>query len=149
MELKEDIMNRTRRTGIQAMLAGIMMLGILSCSHQTPVLYPNEHLKSVGQEQAKRDIEECDRMAAAYIKSGGGREVAKSTATGAVGGTVVGGAVGAVTGDFGRGLGVGAAAGAASGCFHGLLRSSQPSPVHKNFADRCLREKGYEPVGWQ
>jgi outer membrane lipoprotein SlyB len=149
MELKEDIMSRTRRTGIQTMLAGIMMLGILSCSHQTPVLYPNGHLKSVGQEQAKRDIEECDRMAAAYVKSGGGRDVAKSTATGAAGGTIVGGAVGAVTGDFGRGLGVGAAAGAASGCFHGLLRSSQPSPVHKNFADRCLREKGYEPIGWQ
>jgi hypothetical protein len=142
-------MNGTRRIGIQALLAGIMMLGITGCSHQGPVLYPNGHLKSVGQDQAQHDIGECDRMAAAYVKSGGSRDVAKSTATGAAGGTLVGGAVGAVTGDFGRGLGVGAAAGAASGCFHGLMRSSQPSPVHKNFVDRCLREKGYEPVGWQ
>lgn len=142
-------MDRTRRIGIHTLLAGIVMLGITGCSHQGPVLYPSGHLKSVGQEQAKRDIGECDRMAAAYVKSGGGRDVAKSTATGAAGGTLVGGAVGAVTGDFGRGLGVGAAAGAASGCFRGLMRSSQPSPVHKNFVDRCLREKGYEPVGWQ
>lgn len=142
-------MNSDRSRHIRTVLAGIMMLGVMGCSHQGPVLYPNGHLKAVGQEQAKRDIEECDRMAAEYVKSDAGRNVAKSTATGAAGGTLVGGAVGAVTGNFGRGLGVGAAAGATSGCFHGLLRSSQPSPVHKNFVDRCLGEKGYETVGWQ
>ncbi len=142
-------MNSDRSRHIQIVLAGIMMLSFMGCSHQGPVLYPNGHLKTVGHEQAKRDIDECDRMAAAYVKSDAGRNVAKSTATGAAGGTLVGGAVGAVAGDFGKSLGVGAAAGAAGGCFHGLMRSSQPSPVHKNFVNRCLRGKGYEPIGWQ
>ena len=25
---------------------------------------------------------------------------------------------------------------------------SNPSPVYKRFVDRCLREKGYDPIGW-
>jgi predicted small lipoprotein YifL len=58
-------MNRDRSKHIQTMLAGIVMLGITGCSHQGPVLYPNGHFKSVGQEQAQRDIGECDRMAGA------------------------------------------------------------------------------------
>ncbi len=114
-----------------------------------PVLYPNTYLKKVGEEQAHKDIAECGVLADQYIKSDAGIEVAKSTAVGGAGGAVVGGAVGAVTGSFGRGLGVGAAAGAASGLVHGVIKASQPTPLYKNFVNRCLLEKGYEPIGWQ
>ena len=114
-----------------------------------PVLYPNVHLKTVGEERARQDIQECDRLAKEYVKSPAGLNAAKSTAGGAAAGTVIGGAMGAVTGNLGRGAAIGAPGGAASGLVRGLLMGSQPSPVHKNFVDRCLREKGYEPIGWQ
>ncbi len=116
---------------------------------QGPVLYPNAHLKAVGEERARRDIKECDRLAKEYVKSPAGLEVAKNTAGGAAAGTAIGGAMGSVTGNLGRGAAVGAAGGAAAGLFRGAARASKPSPVHRNFVDRCLRERGYEPIGWQ
>ncbi len=45
-----------------------------NCASHGPVLYPNEHLKMVGEEQAWRDIEECDRLASCgYRNRGRGR----------------------------------------------------------------------------
>jgi hypothetical protein len=29
-----------------------------------------------------------------------------------------------------------------------IFSRPQPSGAYKNFVDRCLRERGYEPVGW-
>jgi hypothetical protein len=128
------------------LLLSFMLAG---CATHGPVLYPNAHLKTVGEEQAQRDVAGCKQMADEYVKSNQAGNVAKSTAVGAAGGAVVGAAVGAVTGSFGRSVGVGAAAGGASGLFYGMLRGSQPGPTYQGFVDRCLREKGYEPVGWQ
>lgn len=125
-----------------------MFLLVAGCA-SGPVLYPNAYLQQVGEEQAHQDIADCETKADAYVKSTKALQVAKSTAVGAVGGAVVGGAVGAVTGHLGRGVGVGAAAGAASGLVHGVVKASQPSPVFKSFVNRCLQEKGYEPIGWQ
>ena len=118
-------------------------------SHHGPVLYPNEYYKKVGESQAQRDIADCDRLAAEYVKSEAGMTVAKNTAGGAAAGTVVGGAAGAVTGHLGRGAGVGAAAGAAAGLIRGTAKASEPSPIHKKYVEKCLRERGYEPLGWE
>jgi hypothetical protein len=57
--------------------------------------------------------------------------------------------MGAVTGSFGRGVGIGAAGGAAAGLVTGAMKASQPSPLYKAFVNRCLSEKGYDPIGWQ
>jgi len=133
---------------MRKILAFIIFLLFTGCAHG-PVLYPNAYLKKVGEEKARLDIQECDRLAGEYVQSEAGLQAAKSTAGGAAAGAVVGGAVGAVTGQLGRGVKIGAAGGAASGLIHGLIRASEPSPVHKNFVDRCLREKGYEPIGWK
>ena len=135
---------------LSAILAAVLLLFLPGCAAQRgPVLYPNEHLKAVGEGEAKRDIEECNRLAENYIKSQRGSEAAKGAAGGAVGGAIVGGAVGAVTGHLGRGAAIGAEAGGTSGLIHGTAKEAQPSPVHRNFVDRCLREKGYEPIGWK
>lgn len=128
------------------LIALFLMAG---CASHGPVLYPNAHLKGVGEEQARKDIEECDRMADAYVKSDAGKEAAKSTVVGGAAGAVVGGAVGAVTGSLGRGSVIGAAAGAAGGLVRGISKASQPSPLHKRFVERCLRERGYDPIGWE
>jgi len=114
-----------------------------------PVLYPNAHLQKVGEAQAHKDVSECEALADQYVKSDAGIAAAKSTAIGGAGGGVIGGAAGAVTGHLGRGVGVGAATGAAAGLVHGIIRASEPSPIFKNFVTRCLREKGYETIGWK
>lgn len=129
------------------LMAAMVWVG---CAEKRPVLYPNAHLKQVGNETAQRDIDACIR----YAKDGGaeedkGAEIAKSTAGGAAVGGAVGAATGAVLGNLGRGAAAGAAGGAAGGLVHGALKSGEPDAVFKNFVDRCLREKGYEPIGWR
>lgn len=129
------------------LLISAFFILLAGCTSQGgPVLYPNAHLKAVGKEQAEIAIGECERLANEYIKTNPGGNVAGSTAAG---GAVVGGAVGAVTGNIGKGAGIGGAAGAAGGLVRGISKASKPSQVYKNFVSRCLREKGYEPIGWQ
>lgn len=131
-------------------IGAFSFLLLLGCATKHgPVLYPNDYLQRVGDAQAQKDIEECSRLAESYVKSDPGGEVAKSAAGGAVAGAIIGGAMGAVTGNLGRGAAIGAAGGGASGVIHGAAKGSQPDPVFRNFVDRCLYEKGYEPIGWK
>jgi hypothetical protein len=125
-------------------------LAIAACADKRPVLYPNAHLQQVGSEVSQRDIEACIQ----YAKDSGaagdkGTEIAKDTAGGAAVGGAVGAAAGAVLGNLGRGAAAGTAGGAAGGLTRGILKSGDPDTVFKNFVDRCLREKGYEPIGWK
>jgi outer membrane lipoprotein SlyB len=136
------------RGQINKILFVISILFLTSCA-TGPVLYPNAHLQKVGEAQAHKDIAECEVMADQYVKSDAGIAAAKSTAIGGAGGAVIGGAAGAVTGSLGRGIGIGAATGAAAGLVHGIIRASEPSPIFKNFMNRCLQEKGYEVIGWE
>ena len=127
----------------------IIILFLAGCGAQSPVLYPNNHLKSVGEAKAQSDIEECSHLAEAFVKDNPGAKVVGGTIVGGAGGAVVGGAVGVVTGHIGRGSAVGAVAGATSGLIRGIYKASQPSPVYKAFVNRCLKEKGYDPIGWE
>lgn len=132
----------------KCMMGAVLLLLLSGCAAQGPVLYPNNHFKAVGEHQAQQDISECARQAEAFVKANPGAKVVKGAIVGGAGGAVVGGAVGAVAGRVGRGAAVGGAAGAASGLVHGLYKASRPTPVYKAFVDKCLRDKGYEPVGW-
>jgi len=138
-----------KRSPFPAVVA-VMALALMAagCATQGPVLYPNAHLKKVGEQQARKDIEECDNAAAAYVKSDAGKEAAKSTLGGAAVGTAAGTVSGAVFGNVGRGSLAGAATGATIGLIRGVSKASQPSPIHKRFVDKCLIDKGYEPIGW-
>jgi outer membrane lipoprotein SlyB len=129
-------------------IAAIILL-LAGCVAQSPVLYPNEHLKSVGEAQAQNDIEDCCKMAGDYVKANPGAKVVGGVIVGGAGGAIVGGAVGAVTGSIGRGAAIGGVAGATSGLIHGIYKASKPSPVYKAFVNHCLRDKGYEPIGWE
>ena len=134
---------------------GLLMAMTLAvgCSHaQSPVLYPNAKLEREGKAQAEADISHCRQRADEYVSSGAAtaKEVGKDTAVGGAGGAAVGAVAGAVSGGgAGRGAAIGAATGATAGVVHGAVKSSGPSPIYKNFVDRCLREKGYEVIGWQ
>jgi outer membrane lipoprotein SlyB len=127
--------------------AAVLLAGC--AAHNKPVLYPNAHLQKVGDIQAQRDIDECCRMADSYVKSNPGGEVAGGAVKGGVVGAAAGAAGGAVWGNVGRGAAGGAAVGAAAGATRGLFKAAEPAPVYKNFVNRCLRDKGYDPIGWQ
>jgi uncharacterized protein YcfJ len=135
--------------------AGLLVAVTLAvgCSHaQSPVLYPNAKLEQVGKAQAQADISTCRQRADEYVSSGAAtaKEVGKDTAVGGVGGAAVGAVAGAVSGGgAGRGAAIGAATGATAGAVHGAVKSSGPNPIYKSFVDRCLRDKGYEVIGWQ
>jgi len=126
---------------------------VAGCSVKRPMLYPNAHLNKVGQAQAQLDIDECWRMADGYVKAEPGKEFARDAAKGGTVGAASGAAAGAVWDNAGRGAAAGAAGGIVGGIAVGATQSMSkardPSPVFKNFVDRCLRQKGYEPIGWQ
>ncbi len=124
-------------------------LAATACGSRKPQLYPNAKYQAVGQQQAQADIAECDSLAERYAgRESEAGDTAKRTAVGAGVGAAGGAAGGAIFGSAGRGAAAGAAAGAVGGLFSGLF-SRGPDPVHRNYVDRCLREKGYEPMGWK
>lgn len=135
--------------------AGILAAVALGagCAHyQSPVLYPNAKLKEAGRAQADAEIAACRSLADDYTSSGTAtaKEIGKDTAVGGLGGAAIGAVAGAVSGGgAGRGAAIGAATGATAGAVHGTVKSAGPSPIYRGFVDRCLRERGYEVIGWQ
>lgn len=129
--------------------AGLLLLA--GCAAPSPVLYPNDVLQQVGQAQADRDIAACKDMAEAAgadaAPDQAGR-TARNTAVGGAAGGATGAVGGAILGSAGRGAAVGAATGATAGLMRSIFSQPKPSSAYMNFVDRCLRDKGYDPVGW-
>ncbi len=80
-----------------------------ACASSQPILYPNEQAKKVGNEQVRKDINECTKLAKnSGASSSGAGEVAKETAGSATEGAATGAATGAETGNAGTAAAVGA-----------------------------------------
>ena len=126
-----------------------MLLLVVGCSGPRPILYPNNHLKQVGQDQAEADMEECQQLAENYVPENDTATIAGNTAVGAGAGGAVGAVGGAIRGAAGSGAAFGAAVGATTGLIRGIFQASQPSPTYKAFVNRCLNERGYESIGWK
>lgn len=121
-----------------------LLLLVAGCASSRPVLYG-------GGEVDDQAIDECMRLARnAGADANKGNEVAKDAATGAAMGAATTGVYGAVRGysDVGNRAAAGAAAGAAVGLIRGGVRASEPTGTFKNYVNRCLRERGYDVVGW-
>jgi hypothetical protein len=146
-------------TSIQRLTLGAFVLLVSGCSATHPTLYPNEQYHKVGQAQADSDIEECETRAKEYVKTGGGTagpraaEAARNVGVGGVVGAAGGAVGGAIYGNPGEGAAVGAASGATAGLvgtlFGWMFQRSEPDPVYRNFVEKCLQDKGYDPIGWQ
>ena len=135
---------------ILASILVLLFLSLTACGPKKPVLYPNPHLKDVGQTKADSDITDCIQRARAYVKSNKGAEVAKRGARDAAVGAATGAAVSAVLGrDVGKSAAAGAAGGGAHGVTRGVFDAAEPDPIFKRFVHRCLSERGYEIIGWQ
>ncbi len=131
-------------------LLAIVIAAVAGCAAQRPVLYPNETLQKQGSERAQQAIDECIQLAQEHgAGSSRAGAVAGRAATGGAVGAASGAAVGAVLGSAGTGAAAGAAGGASRGLLAGLFGSREPDPVFRQFVDQCLRDKGYEPIGWR
>ena len=129
----------------------IAFISLVGCAGPRPVLYPNNHFEQVGHERADQDVAECEEWAEEYVsQSKAGEKVVGQTAVGGGIGAASGAVGGAIVGSPGLGAAIGAAVGATQGFLVGLFRagSSDPSPAYQNFVNRCLKERGYEPMGW-
>ena len=142
---------------LRIMVAVFIMSLCMACASQRPALYPNEQLRRVGSATADRAVDDCMRLAANYVSSNGrigktAEGIVTESGTSAAIGAAAGAAGGAIVGRAGTGAAVGAAgagaAGVTRGLIHGVTSRSEPSPTYKNFVNRCLREKGYDPIGW-
>ena len=121
-----------------------------ACATPQPILYPNEQAKAVGDEQVRKDINECSKLAKdSGASSSGATKTAKETAGSATEGAATGAATGAVTGNAGTAAAVGAISRGMGRLFSGIRRNKGPSPAYKEIVERCLIDKGYEPVGWK
>lgn len=131
----------------------LLFASVLSACETTPLrptLYPNNHLNTVGKEQAQKDVDACMVQADAYgVKENQDAQVGKKAAKGATLGAVTAGAWGLVTGDAGERALAGAAAGAAGGAASGAMDSNKMNPTYKNFVQKCLRDLDYDVIGWQ
>jgi outer membrane lipoprotein SlyB len=135
---------------LRTLLVGGIVASSLACAAKRPVLYPNERLDTVGPAMAQQEIDAClQRAAEAGHQSHAAGEVVGYTGVGAAAGAAVGAAVGAVAGGAGRGAAMGAAGGGSAGLIRGLFHSRDLDPVQRRFVEQCLREKGYQVIGWQ
>jgi outer membrane lipoprotein SlyB len=139
---------KKRYTIVIFLVASAVLLS--ACAKKRPVLYPNATYQAAGATVAQSDIDDCIQMAADYgHETDRGKNVAGSTVKGAAVGAAVGGAVGLVTGRPGRGLAAGAAGGGAGGLARGAMKSGTPDEIERRFVEQCLRDKGYQVVGWK
>ena len=129
----------------------IALVHLNGCAGPQPGLYRNAHLRYVLPDRSDEVIAECEELAEEYAtKSEAGEKVANQTALGGTVGAAGGAVGGAISGNVGLGAAIGAAIGATQGLLLGLFgaSSSDPSPTYKKFVNRCLHERGYEPIGW-
>ena len=140
------------RTSTFRILVALTVAAAAGCaSTQRPVLYPNAALERAGRAQAERDIDDCMHRAESHgLSPTGSTRVVRRGAEGAAVGAAAGAAGAAVYGgDVGRAAGTGAAAGAAAGAVRGGFEAADPNPTYRSFVQRCLRERGYDVIGWQ
>ena len=134
----------------QAGSASLLVLGACSSGPKRPVFYPNAHMQQVGQYQARRDTEDCFALADSYnVNRTRDGEVATKATSGALIGGASAGAWGIVRGDAGERALAGALAGGTAGAVKGGVDSQRTSPIFQRFVNQCLRDRGYQVIGWQ
>ena len=143
-------------TFLKAALSFILFFALLpmvGCSSaKKPVLYPNHHYNMVGDQQAQMDINTCMQMAqSSGANDGKGSELAKDTAKAGAVGAATGAVVGSIASgsDVGRGAAIGGAGAATARLVSGAFDASDPTPIYMRFVDQCLRDKGYQTIGWR
>jgi hypothetical protein len=104
----------------------LLLLTVAACARR-PVLSSDEGSNHLNEVVAQRNIDDCMRRGQQYVSTGHHTEPIKPTE---------------------NGIGAGAKTGGTPGPLQSLF-SRAPDPVYAGFVDRCLRQRGYEPIGWK
>lgn len=125
----------------------IALVALAGCANQKPMLYSRSGDTPPGGDKAvSACMAQANSAGLDYSKGRIGRRTVENGAVGAAGGAVAG----AIYGNAGRGAAAGAAGGAAAGLVRDMFHhSSGPAPAYRAYVNRCLRDRGYDPVGWQ
>ena len=135
---------------LRYLIGALLVVLVLGCGTKQPVLYPNQHFTSVGDEVAQQDIDDCFKRAEeAGARGDLAAELALRTGKTAVVGGAAGAVAGAISGSVGQGSLIGAATGGTVALVSGLFDVSEPDPLVMRFVEQCLFEKGYQVLGWR
>lgn len=123
-----------------------VVFGLVGCANQKPVLYARGGGMPSGGNQAVAACTDQARAAGLdYAKGRIGRNAVENGAVGGAGGAVAG----AIYGNAARGAAAGAAGGVAAGLVRDMFHhDSGPAPAYRAYVNRCLRDRGYQPIGW-
>lgn len=127
-----------------ALAAAVLM--IAGCAHQKPVLYSSSDQNTAGNQAIDACTARARSAGVGYARgSNVGRNAVENGAVGGAGGAVAG----AIYGSAARGAAAGAAGGVAAGLVRSLFHhDSGPSPAYKAYVNRCLRDRGFDPIAW-
>ncbi len=146
---RKNLIKRVTTIFISGLISMFLLEG---CTHmERPVLYPNQKVTTSTKALVERDIDECMRLGKEYVK-GYSRtgEVALRTTRNAAIAAATGAAISAVGGgNAGTGAAIGAAGAGTATIAREVANSGKPDPMFKNFVEKCLRDKGYEVMGWR
>jgi hypothetical protein len=118
-------MRQTKRRYLTA--PALLLLTAAACMSRRPVLSTDERSNHLNETVTQRNIDDCMQRGQQYVSTGHHGEPVKTTPTG---------------------MGAGAKPSATPGLLRSLF-SRPPDPAYAAFVDHCLRERGYEPVGWK
>lgn len=114
------------------------------------MLYPNATYEAVGKSGAEEDVADCVALAeGADLEDSRATQVAKGTAASGATGGAAGAAAGAVVGRPGTAAAAGAAGAGAAAAMRGIFRSRERDPLFKRYVEQCLRDRGYQVIGWR
>ncbi|MDA7742348.1 hypothetical protein N8865_01920 [Francisellaceae bacterium] len=140
------------------LILSVCILLLSGCASE-PEFYHNSEYNKEGKSGTELAVKECTHKAHEYLKSPAVKSTLKGAGAGAGAGALLGLGVAFIGNEMFGGLfgltssvaavGVGAAAGAATGAATGAaVGTLSPDKVRKNYIDKCLKDKGYQLVGW-
>ena len=138
---------RQGRSAMKKISYALLPLVLVACATNKPVLYNAAGTPA----KAEAAIAECEHLAAAAgAQPTGGQlgQAAREGTKGAALGAATGVVGGAIAGQAGRGAGIGAATGATVALISSLFSAPAPNPAYRAYVEHCLRDKGFDPVGW-
>lgn len=134
-------------------LIALVALSVLitSCTSFEPVLDYDDKYKTVGDEQAEKDIDACEKNANEYLKNKKEEEAQKPTGRETVGsGVLATGLVGSLSGPITEGaMGGNHATPTANNSFHNSVTSMSPKEAKQAYMKNCLEEMKYKVLGWE
>lgn len=141
----------SRRFSLPLSLA-LQMLLLAGCATAPPrpLFYFGSYEEPVSKVQSDRDTDECMALARqAGVQENRDGQVGRKAASGALLGGIAAGAWSLIRGNGGDTVVAGAVAGGATGAAKGAIDSTEQNPIFRRYVERCLRERGYDVIGWK